>query len=301
MLQLDAETAEFWKGILAACPGLRVPECFQILLAYHGYNNQYSLSQLTEDLLKEIEDDARSRFDVEEAKYFMGHQGSNPKTFKILGGFRKAIFGAVAVCQKKKFLGVDVNLSKSNQKSSPNPTATPNSTDKGLKLEEDAVRRLIITGVKTVESELVEGADKLDGVKIKVRLDGGLLRAEITCHLCSQTVSFLKNNRNTWVVSNFITHMKKMHPDEETAEERKKAKTALKSAKRSQSSSPLAALFQKAAKRKLASTPSGTGLFTFIYITITNLISTYLFAFCLFCFQAKSLFLTKRTMYLPLL
>lgn len=224
-----------------------MPDNFKLLLAYHGFNNVYSMSQLVVENLDEIELDARTRFDSEEAKTYLGHQASKPQTFKILTGFRKSILGAAVLCQKKTFLGADIS-SKSKGTRAP---AKPKSSDKGLDKEVEPVRRLLTSGVKAVASQICEEAvNQIEDVGVAVRLDGGLLRADVTCHLCSKLVSILKTNRNTWVVSNFTTHMRKVHPNATASQARKNAKVAGKTAKRPLTSSPLFKAFTTT-KRKI--------------------------------------------------
>ena len=184
------------------------------------------MAQLTEDDLKEIETDARSRFSKHPNKelYFGPQQAEDPSTFAILRGFRKSILAAVLKCQEKNFLGVNVDNKRSSSKA-----ISQNVVGDQTK----HIEKMVESGILAAKQDVIDEAVRRSNSFTAVVNDDG--RAEVKCALCDKVISILKSG-NQWKVSNIITHLRLLHPSEDgkakmkrKREEKAKGKTAVKS------------------------------------------------------------------------
>ncbi|KAK3908493.1 Nucleoprotein, partial [Frankliniella fusca] len=270
-VKLSKETTAFWTGLEGdqAAVGWHLPENFKLLLEFHGYNSQFSVATLTEEDLQEIEEDARTRFQSQaERKGYLGNQASNPANFKIFRGFRKTILAAASICKSKKFLGKAIaskstprrntstlessqdSLSSqalsSQSEERPGSATTPNQNTKIAAV----IRRLVLSGLKAAAGDVSEAIQKA-AANVTVNVENSK-RADIICPIqdcCKVIPVAVPDDRNSWVVSNFTSHAKSMHPSAAVLERKEKKKRESRERKRPASTpNPIMAAFSKHAR-----------------------------------------------------
>ncbi|KAK3929383.1 hypothetical protein KUF71_018020, partial [Frankliniella fusca] len=253
---LSEDCKKFWEQLLLdkKVVGLKVAEPLKLLLQYYGYDNQQSISELTDADLDEIQEDARTRFDSPAERIaYLGTQASHPHKFTIFSGFRKTLHKVVKMCQSRNFLGKDVTAvaaARAPRSCAPPPADEDNQTPSSQVAK--VIERLCASGLKAAADRLDDGIlSKASSFKVVV--DPTNKKAHVHCPACdAATVITRPDHRNSWVVSNFITHAKKMHPSQRAEEERQKKKVEDKRRKRSAPGpSPLADAFKRSAARKL--------------------------------------------------
>ena len=76
-----------------------------------------------------------------------------------------------------------------------------------------SITKLLASGVKAAASDVSDQALKaVEKAKVCVDFDNGSYRVTVTCPECERDISWRKQTNRSWVVSNYISHLRICHP-----------------------------------------------------------------------------------------